>query len=137
MSGKNFAPTSVDEHVGQRMQLRRHMMGLSQKDLAKLCGVTFQQIQKYETAGNRVSASRLFNISTALETPVSFFFSGLPGNMPEETRANRSLRVSEQKADDPLAKNDSLLLINLYWKLPNDEQRKMVMKMLKTLNGAE
>lgn len=137
MSGKNFAPTSIDEHIGQRMQLRRNMMGLSQKDLAKLCGVTFQQIQKYETAGNRISASRLFDVSTALETPVSFFFSGLPGNMPEETRASRSSKVSEQKSDDPLGKNESLLLINLYWKLPNDEQRKMVMKMLKSLNGAE
>lgn len=137
MSGKNFTPTAVDEHIGQRMQLRRNMMGLSQKDLAKMCGVTFQQIQKYETAGNRISASRLFDVSTALETPVSFFFSGLPGNMPEETRTNRSTRVSEQKSDDPLGKNESLLLINLYWKLPNDEQRQMVMKMLKTLNGAE
>lgn len=137
MSGKNFAPTSIDEHIGQRMQLRRNMMGLSQKDLAKLCGVTFQQIQKYETAGNRISASRLFDVSAALETPVSFFFSGLPGNMPEETRASRSSKVSEQKSDDPLGKNESLLLINLYWKLPNDEQRKMVMKMLKSLNGAE
>ncbi|MDL2295413.1 helix-turn-helix transcriptional regulator [Lachnospiraceae bacterium OttesenSCG-928-E19] len=137
MSGKNFAPTSVDAHIGQRMQLRRNMMGLSQKDLAKRCGVTFQQIQKYETAGNRISASRLFDVSTALDTPVSFFFQGLPGNMPEETRANRSQRVSEQKNDDPLGKNESLMLINLYWKLPNDEQRNMIMKMLKTLNGSE
>jgi transcriptional regulator with XRE-family HTH domain len=137
MSGKSFLPTSVDEHIGQRMQLRRNMMGFSQKYLAGLCGVTFQQIQKYETAGNRISASRLFDVSTALETPVSFFFSGLPGNMPEETRANRSTRVSELKNEDPLGKNDSLLLINLYWKLPNDEQRKIIMKMLRSLNGME
>jgi transcriptional regulator with XRE-family HTH domain len=135
MSGKSFFPTSIDEHIGQRMQLRRNMMGLSQKDLAQTCGVTFQQIQKYETAENRISASRLFDVSAALETPVSFFFSGLPGNLPEETRTNRSTRVSEQKNNDPLGKNESLLLINLYWKLPNDDQRKIVMKMLKSLNG--
>lgn len=137
MGGKTFVPSAVDAHIGQRVQLRRTMMGLSQKDLANICGVTFQQIQKYETAGNRISASRLFELSTALETPVSFFFAGLPGNIPEETRYNRSTRVSEQQNDDPLAKNESLQLINLYWKLPNDEQRKMVMKMLKSLNGAE
>lgn len=137
MSGKVFIPTSIDEHIGQRMQLRRNMMGLSQKDLAQICGVTFQQIQKYEAAENRISASRLFDVSAALETPVSFFFSGLPGNMPEETRTNRSMRVSEQKKEDPLGKNESLLLINLYWKLPNDDQRKIVMKMLKSLNGTE
>lgn len=136
MSGKTFKPTSVDEHIGQRVQLRRLMMGLSQKDLAKICGVTFQQIQKYESAGNRISASRLFELSAALETPVSFFFMGLPGNMPEPTRSGKLPRVSEQKADDPLAKNESLQLINLYWRLPSDDQRQMVMKMLKSLNGA-
>ncbi len=135
MSGRAFTPTAVDEHIGQRLQLRRTMMGLSQKDLAKKCGVTFQQIQKYETAGNRVSAARLFELSTLLETPVSFFFTGLPGNMPEETRASRSLHVAEQTANDPLGKNESLQLINLYWKLPNDETRQMIMKLMKTLNG--
>ncbi len=136
MSGKCFAPTAVDAHIGQRIQLRRTMMGLSQKDLAKICGVSFQQIQKYECAGNRISASRLFDVSTALQTPVSFFFSGLPGNMPEATsRAARSGRVCQQTEKDPLSKNESLQIVNLYWKLPNDEQRKMVLKMLQSLNG--
>jgi transcriptional regulator with XRE-family HTH domain len=137
MKEGNFAPTSIDGHIGKRIQLRRNMMGLSQKILAKKCGVTFQQIQKYETAGNRISASRLFDVSTALQTPVSFFFSGLPGNLPEETRSNRSAKASELKSNDPLGKNESLLLINLYWKLHNDEQRKIIIKMLKSLNGVE
>ena len=138
MSGKPFQPTAVDEHIGQRVQLRRVMMGLSQKDLAKICGVTFQQIQKYESAGNRISASRLFELSTALETPISFFFIGLPGYMPEPNRSGRiPQRVSEQKSNDPLSKNESLQLIFLYWKLPNDEQRKTIMDMLRALNGVE
>ena len=130
--------TAIDEHIGQRIQLRRVMLGLSQKDLANVCGVSFQQIQKYETAGNRISASRLFELSTAMETPVSFFFRGLPGNMPEETRSGRRpMRVSDGGADDPLSKNESLQVVNLYWRLANDDQRKIVMKMLKTLNGIE
>jgi transcriptional regulator with XRE-family HTH domain len=110
------------------------MLGMSQSDLAKRCGLSFQQIQKYETAGNRIPAARLFDLSQALETPVSFFFSGLPGNLTDETKATRSMRVSEQKEDDPLAKTESLQLINLYWNLP-DDQRNMVIKMLKSLNG--
>ena len=126
---------AVDFHIAQRLQLRRVMLGMSQSDLAKLCGVSFQQIQKYETAGNRISAARLFDLSQALETSVAFFFSGLPGNFPPETKTTRSARVCEPKEDDPLAKNESLQLINLYWGLPNDEQRAMIMKMLKTLNG--
>jgi transcriptional regulator with XRE-family HTH domain len=125
----------VDYHIGQRLQLRRIMLGLSQSDLAKRCGVSFQQIQKYETAGNRIPASRLFDLSQALETSVAFFFSGLPGNFPPETKAIRSMRVSEPKESDPLSKNESLQLVNLYWRLSTDEQREMVMKMLKSLNG--
>lgn len=129
-------PTSVDEHIGQRVQLRRTMMGLSQKDLAKICGVSFQQIQKYETAGNRISASRLFELSTALQTPVSFFFYGLPGNL-EDMGDNpaRPLCIAEQSQDDPLGKNESLELINLFWRLPTDEHRQTVLKLLKSLNG--
>ncbi len=137
MSKHSFIPSSIDEHIGQRMQLRRVMMGMSQKDLAKICGVTFQQIQKYESAGNRISASRLFELSTALETPVSFFFSGLPGYIEREPRNGHisKMHVSDQSASDPLSKNESLQLINLYWKLPTDEQRETVMKLLKALNG--
>ena len=137
MSGRSCI-TSVDEHIGQRVQLRRVMMGMSQQDLARECGISFQQIQKYETAGNRIPASRLFNLSTALNTPVSFFFKGLPGNVPEETRSGRRpLHVSDGGIDDPLSKNETLELIRLYWKLPNKEQRDMFLKMLRTLNGIE
>ena len=137
MSGKQFNSIAIDPHIGQRVQLRRTMMGLSQKDLAKICGVTFQQIQKYETAGNRIPASRLFELSAALETPITFFFQGLPGYMPEPNRSGRITRVSEQKADDPLAKNESLKLIQLYWKLPTDDQRRSIMNMLRALNGED
>lgn len=135
MARKAGLINAVDCHIAQRLQLRRVMLGMTQSDLAKKCGVSFQQIQKYETAGNRIPAARLFDISQALETSVAFFFSGLPGNFPPETKANRSARVSEAKENDPLSKNESLQLINLYWNLPSDTQRKTIMDMLKLLNG--
>ena len=137
MTRKAVIISPVDQHIAQRMQLRRLMLGMSQTDLAKRCGVSFQQIQKYEAAGNRIPASRLFDLSQALETSVAFFFMGLPGNFPPETKYNRSTRVSEPDKNDPLAKNESLQLIKLYWKLPNDTQREMVMKMIKTLAGVD
>ena len=137
MTRKPGLINEVDKHIAQRLQLRRVMLGMSQSDLAHRCGLSFQQIQKYETAGNRIPAARLFDLSQALETPVSFFFSGLPGNFPPENKTTRSMRVSEQKEDDPLSKTESLLLINLYWNLPSDSQREMVLKMLKSLNGKE
>lgn len=135
MTRKPGLINEVDKHIAQRLQLRRVMLGMSQSDLAKRCGLSFQQIQKYETAGNRIPAARLFDICRALETPVDFFFMGLPGHLPPETKTSRSMRVSEQKENDPLAKTESLQLINLYWNLPSDSQRNMVMTMLKSLNG--
>ncbi|MBQ1996955.1 MAG: helix-turn-helix transcriptional regulator [Alphaproteobacteria bacterium] len=139
MSRKATMTTATDEHIAQRLQLRRIMMGLSQKDLAQLCGITFQQIQKYESAGNRISASRLFDLSVALQTPVEFFFHGLPGHIEREQRNGKLPKnyVSDQPADDPLSKNESLKLINLYWKLSTDKQRSMIMDLLNTLNGQE
>lgn len=140
MAGKAYIPTFVDEHIGRRIQLRRNMLGLSQKDLADACGVTFQQIQKYETAGNRVAASRLFEIGTAMDTPISFFFMGLPGNLPDETKTTRSqpvMRVCSQAADDPMGKNETLELIKLYWKLSDDNKREAVLNLLKTMNSME
>lgn len=135
MARKAGLINAVDQHIAQRLQLRRVMLGMTQSDLAKKCGVSFQQIQKYETAGNRIPAARLFDLSQAMETSVAFFFLGLPGNFPPETKSNRSARVSETKEEDPMGKNESLQLINLYWNLPTDAQRKTIMDMLKLLNG--
>lgn len=67
----------VDTHVGKRIRHRRWLIGQSQQDLAKACGVKFQQMQKYETAMNRVSASRLYRIATAQGVPVAWYFEGL------------------------------------------------------------
>ena len=137
MAGKTFVPTTVDQHIGHRMQLRRNMMGMSLKDLATACGVSFQQIQKYENADNRISASRLFDIGVAMQTPVSFFFSGLPGNMPDETKTTRSMRAHEPTAEDPLIRTETLELVKLYWKLSSDSQRAAIIEMLKTIVGEQ
>jgi len=136
---KSLVPSSIDQHIGRRMQLRRQILGMSLKDLAAAIGVTFQQIQKYETADNRVSASRLFLIGVAMQTPVSFFFQGLPGNLPDETKTNRGLHVHQPpEPDDPMLRDESLKLVRMYWRLGTDDQRAAIMQLLKTfLNSPE
>ncbi len=67
----------VDVAVGQRIRALRSAQGLTQTELAQSIGVTFQQIQKYESGANRVSASRLFDLARTLQVPVSHFFDGL------------------------------------------------------------
>lgn len=67
----------IDQEIGHRIRARRNEIGVTQEDLAFSCGVTFQQIQKYEKGSNRVSGSRLVQISNALHVPPSFFVTGL------------------------------------------------------------
>ena len=72
------APNEIDVHVGSRIRLQRTLIGMSQSSLGEHLGITFQQVQKYEKGTNRVGASRLLNIATILDVPVSFFFDGRP-----------------------------------------------------------
>jgi len=134
MNRLTTAPNAIDEYIGQRIRLRRNIMGMTQKELALRVGVTFQQIQKYETNGNRISASRLFQIASALETPVVFFFSGLP-LIGSESIGVKHYRVQSPSSNDLMSNNETLKLINLYWKLSNDEMRKRIMALLEAMNG--
>jgi transcriptional regulator with XRE-family HTH domain len=68
------SPNPTDRHVASRVCMRRKMLSMSQSKLADALGVTFQQVQKYEKGTNRISASRLQQISRALQVPISFFF---------------------------------------------------------------
>ena len=67
----------VMETVGKRLRSRRRLLGLSQMALGQTCGVTFQQIQKYETGAVAISASRLWRLSTALDVSIGYFFEGV------------------------------------------------------------
>ena len=69
----------IDFYVGGRVRLRRIFLGYSQQKLGHALGLTFQQIQKYERGINRISASKLFELSQVLDVPVSFFFEGAAG----------------------------------------------------------
>ncbi len=86
-------PHPVDVHVGQRLRLRRALMGLSQERLAELVGVTFQQIQKYERGANRIGSSRLYELARVLAVPVDYFFEGL------EERARPGPGLAEPAAE--------------------------------------
>ena len=71
------APNPIDRHVGLRIRLRRRELGVSQERLADSIGLTFQQIQKYERAANRVSASKLWEVARARQPTITYFYEGL------------------------------------------------------------
>lgn len=69
--------TTIESHVAGRIRLRRGLLGMSQSELAKSLGITFQQVQKYERGSNRVSIGKLFRLAEILDVPLVFFFDGL------------------------------------------------------------
>ncbi|MEM9969653.1 MAG: helix-turn-helix transcriptional regulator [Pseudomonadota bacterium] len=104
----------VDIHVGKRIRHRRWMVGMTQQQLAEQVGIKFQQIQKYETGTNRVSASRLWDIAETLSVPVGFFFEGLDENIGEEA-----------VADDLLSDKEALELVKSYYAIPETQRRRL------------
>jgi len=87
------SPNPVDRHVGLRIRLRRKELGVSQEKLADSIGLTFQQVQKYERAANRVSASKLWEMARALKTSIAYFYEGLGEPAAPEAAA----KVSERR----------------------------------------
>jgi transcriptional regulator with XRE-family HTH domain len=129
----------IDLYIGQRIKLRRDMLGITQKQLAEACGVSFQQIQKYESGETRLVAERLYRLGLVLDIPVSFLFSGLPNQTPASdfisVRNSPKYNARVPDGDDPLAKNESLELIKLYWNLPNEDMRDNFMRLLRSMQG--
>ena len=123
---KNLDTHLIDLYIGKRLKLRRVMLHMSQDELASMIGVTFQQIQKYESGINRVSASRLLVIAKILQVDVLFFFDGIENEIPQfETVPDV---VAEQISKfDPLTNNETLTLINAYWKLSDIEKRQKIL----------
>ncbi len=121
----------VDLHVGQRLRHRRWLVGMTQQQLASAVGIKFQQIQKYESGANRISASRLFDLSNALEVPVSFFFDGLESAAGTANGAN-----GEQIDPGVLADKETMDLIRAYYGLEEGPRRRLL-DLAKALNHSQ
>ncbi|WP_108483059.1 helix-turn-helix domain-containing protein [Oceaniglobus ichthyenteri] len=109
----------VDVHVGKRVRHRRWMLGMTQQQLAQHVGIKFQQIQKYETGMNRVSASRLWDIASALDVPVAYFFEGMDEIESGDSRAPGTVK------GDILADKEALELVRSYYAIPENQRRRL------------
>lgn len=108
-------PHPIDCHVGRRLRETRAARGLSQEKLANRLGISFQQIQKYETGTNRIGSSRLWEIASVLEVPVGHFFEGIGADTPpgDEVLPPRTLQRARQidEISDARVRNQVLKLI--------------------------
>ncbi|MGE5504897.1 MAG: helix-turn-helix domain-containing protein [Actinomycetota bacterium] len=111
-------PDPVDAHVGFRIRQRRMHLGMSQEKLANALGVTFQQVQKYESGANRIGASRLWDISQVLDAPAAFFFDDIPMDaLPARPVAERTAVEPPEFAGNVLSQRETLELVRTYYRL--------------------
>ena len=123
----------IDHHVGRRLRQRRRILGLTQQKLAEDVSIRFQQIQKYESGANRISASRLWALAQALDVPVSYFFEGLDA----ETRpvAEAAHMNGHHKAPaDVFSSKETIDLVRAFYNL-EEEPRRRLLELAKAMSG--
>lgn len=123
----------VDAHVGNRVRLRRMLMGMSQERLGELLGLTFQQVQKYEKGVNRIAAGRLFEISTILSVPISFFYEDFDGH--------KSQGFAEGAEPPPvmqfMASGEGLQLSLAFMRINDPKVRRRILELVRSLADEE
>ena len=130
---KSEKPNPIDVQVGSRVRLRRNMLGLSQEMLGEAIGLTFQQVQKYERGANRISASRLHELSRVLDVPVSFFFDDTdPVRAPANPR-DADAPASEVFDSDPLRRRETVELVDAYYAIDDPDVRRATVDYARSL----
>ena len=120
----------TDLHVGKRLRRRRRLLGMTQQDLAGQVGVRFQQIQKYECGANRITSSRLYELSRALNVSVQYFFDGIPvADAPDAAND-----ANEYMEGDILSQKETLELVRAYYRR-GERPRKRLLELAKALEG--
>ncbi len=118
----------VDLHVGQKLRQRRRLLGMTQQRLADDVNIRFQQIQKYESGANRISASRLWSLAKALDVPVTFFFEGLNGDA-------RGVYANGAKTPHDIFMNkETIDLVRAFYSL-GEEPRRRLLDLCKAMSG--
>ena len=139
-SDKNFRVTNnnaVDVHVGKRVRLRRTLLGMSQEQLGSSLNITFQQVQKYERGANRISASRLWDISQILDVQISYFYADMTDDTmrlsPRQVSRGENIDFDDDNARDPMARRETLELVRTYYSIESLKVRKRISEMVKSL----
>ncbi len=130
-------PSPVDVHVGARVRLRRTLLGMTQTTLGDALGLTFQQVQKYEWGTNRISASRLYDLSQVLDGSIEHFFEDMTADVAANPPAKGRGKAKEPPGYelDPMTKRETLELVRAYYKIPEPRVRKRLYELTKTLGA--
>ncbi len=133
----NKVPNPIDKHVGARVRMRRMLTGMSQEKLGEALGLTFQQIQKYEKGANRISASRLQQISQALNTPLAYFFKGAPVSQGAAQGGLAEAGAHENYFNDFVMTSEGLSLNRAFARISDPKVRKKIVDLVNVLAESE
>jgi transcriptional regulator with XRE-family HTH domain len=122
------SPNPVDRHVGLRIRMRRKELGISQERLADSIGLTFQQVQKYERAANRVSASKLWEMARVLNASIGYFYEGL-GDVLETPGSNLPREAVQQFLMTP----EGIELASTFPKIPRGRVRRKILDLVRAM----
>ena len=144
-SKRSGVPDPIDVHVGSRLKLRRKLLGLSQEQMGKALGLTFQQIQKYERGANRMGASRLHQMAGLLNVPIAWFFQELSSPPPSRFGFSDSKQASLEGAPAANALLDAKILyqpqtldlIRAFYRITDSKQRRKVLELVKSMADKE
>lgn len=135
-------PRPADIYAGTRLRERRKLCGLSQGELGKAIGVSFQQIQKYENGANRISVSRLEQLSEILKVPAGYFFGSASGEYAVSSRPTGFRDNAQSPLEGAAPVNDDeahehMKLVSVYRRIKDIKQRRKALELLKTLADME
>ena len=131
-------PNPIDVHVGTRLRVRRKLLGMNQTNLGDAIGLTYQQVQKYERGANRISASRLFDLSRLFDVPIQFFFDDMPKAVAVSSLATKKRGKAKKLPSyesNPMATRETLELVRAYYKIKDAEIRKRLYELTKAIGA--
>lgn len=138
-------PNKIDVHIGSRIRLKRQLLGLTQEEVGKQLGLTFQQVQKYEKGQNRVSGSRLYDFACLLEVGVDFFFQDMPEDIRRQSPRYISAGQSESNSEieemitrtsNLLNTNRAIKIMQAFAKLPSPQVAEKFYDLLMLLSSS-
>ena len=128
--------SDIDRHVASKLRKFRSEAGMSQAKLAESIGISFQQIQKYESVKNKISIKRLFEFSQVLQISIAAFFDGVGHETNRCEFTNRSFRVGDKLYSADQVK-EFLPLIKAYGKIEDEEVRKNILELAQNVSKLE
>ncbi len=121
------SPRPVDAHVGSRVRQRRTLLGMNLGELSAALGLSFQQVQKYERGGNRISASRLYDLGRILNVPITYFFDAYPGDSGAEG--------ATLFGADVMNKRETLTLVRAYYGITEPKVRRRLLDLIRSVSN--